>query len=243
MAGILVYLQLGDTVVPAELPASATAADLADEAARLLPVPRGGMQLSFQGQQLQLDKELSDAGVGPESRVEVSSAAGWDAIYQEPAGEDDGCIMFRHAEHGTVVEFMNASNGWWRMRTPQDAGNVLEGWTVWDSGDAVCRALEQFDGRGSLRELLAAPGKHPVGDVLRGCPRETFLHDNWMGVPSPWGYTWMNKLDTARVCFTHRGRVERMSVDETKALCSRVFELHPGFVDFSIAAQPSSGED
>eukprot|EP01062_Namystynia_karyoxenos_P048970 TRINITY_DN37409_c0_g2_i1.p1 TRINITY_DN37409_c0_g2~~TRINITY_DN37409_c0_g2_i1.p1 ORF type:complete len:338 (+),score=93.24 TRINITY_DN37409_c0_g2_i1:74-1015(+) len=211
MAGIPIYLLDGGSVLAVELPVAATVADLAEEAARLLAVPCSQLRLSFQGQRLRLDQELSDAGVGPESRVEVSCGEkdNWDAIHQydESGHELNGDVTFRHSVHGTLVEFARSSNGWWRFMEPcDDACERFMGIMVWNSTAPERRDMQPFEDIESIRTLRAEPGRHPSCDLLQDRGGEDgVVYGLWMGVKSPWGSTWANKRDALRVCFSPTG--------------------------------------
>eukprot|EP01062_Namystynia_karyoxenos_P078020 TRINITY_DN7968_c0_g2_i2.p1 TRINITY_DN7968_c0_g2~~TRINITY_DN7968_c0_g2_i2.p1 ORF type:complete len:301 (+),score=34.89 TRINITY_DN7968_c0_g2_i2:87-989(+) len=259
MAGMTIFLTRGgQDPVAVDLSPDATVGDLAEEAARFAQ-NGSDILLTFQGQELNdLKQALSDLGIGPETRVDVSCRAlGWHA---DLVG---GAILFRHPEFGTVVEFVTSSNGWWRFVEGPNAGGeeALEGIMVWSSSTPADTDTQSLNhGGDGARDLAkAAADGHPklAADLWTGSTSERF--GMWLGFPAPWGSTWCNK-DTANqailfmsdgvrwyngepgdahgVEVARDGRFAVLSEEAAEELRSKVYAEHP-----EVAALDRSGSE
>eukprot|EP01062_Namystynia_karyoxenos_P068266 TRINITY_DN6265_c0_g1_i2.p1 TRINITY_DN6265_c0_g1~~TRINITY_DN6265_c0_g1_i2.p1 ORF type:complete len:293 (+),score=74.85 TRINITY_DN6265_c0_g1_i2:64-879(+) len=101
------YVRCADTgaVLAVELPPSGTVADILDAVAEQgAAVPRNA-RLLFQGQELQRDSALCDAGVGAQSQLELAGGMhpmGWAACH--PAMRIDGPVCHAAPDEGAGVE-------------------------------------------------------------------------------------------------------------------------------------------
>eukprot|EP01062_Namystynia_karyoxenos_P043077 TRINITY_DN31531_c0_g1_i1.p1 TRINITY_DN31531_c0_g1~~TRINITY_DN31531_c0_g1_i1.p1 ORF type:complete len:301 (+),score=36.44 TRINITY_DN31531_c0_g1_i1:100-1002(+) len=246
MAGMTIFLdKAGGGQAAVDMRPEATVGDLAEAAAGALGVSEQSVTLYFQGSALADPRlELSDAGVGPEARVEVHERLShWNGM------RGLSTVTLMHSEFSTVVELMENSIGWWRvMETcPNDPEKQLRGMILWGGrlpSGVQTQAMRDFGSViHTLRRATAGGSREHTADLLlSGGERSSF--GNWIGCTAPWGFTWANEdncnqaillmPDGVRwynlaggVEIVRGGPFRVLTEEETEQLKRRVRETHP----------------